>query len=84
MRRKQPLSGLCQTKCPKREIDFRIKNRLLHPLECEQPFDKIAQRNRHPIPERLCKVYSRPAANRTIQMEDVRTVSALKGWWMEL
>ncbi|KAI6175932.1 WD-REPEATS-REGION domain-containing protein [Aphelenchoides bicaudatus] len=70
--------GLCEQKCSKREQDFRIKNHLLHPLECQNPFDKIAPRNRKPIRERMCKAYSRPAANQTIKIGDLRTSAALK------
>lgn len=73
------VKGRCTTKCPKREINFRIKNQLLHPLECEKPFEKIAPRNRKVIVERICKCYSRPAANQTINLDDVRLPCALKG-----
>jgi hypothetical protein len=72
-------TGLCTTKCPKEEIDFRIRNRLLHPLECINPFGRVNQRQRVAIVERICKSYRRPAADQIIRNEEVRTLSALKG-----
>ncbi|KAI6218694.1 SAC3/GANP family protein [Aphelenchoides fujianensis] len=72
-----PIVGLCEEKCLRKEGDFRIKNGLLHPLECRQPFTPMPAHKREAVVERLCKTFSRPAANQTIKPEDVRTPAAL-------
>ncbi|KAI6239610.1 SAC3/GANP family protein [Aphelenchoides fujianensis] len=66
-----PIVGLCEEKCPRKEREFRIKNGLLHPLECRHPFTPMPAHKREAVVERLCKTFSRPAANQTIKPEDV-------------
>ncbi|KAI6214335.1 hypothetical protein M3Y94_00255400 [Aphelenchoides besseyi] len=70
--------GLCEDKCPQKEREFRIKNHLLHPLESHDPFGAVSAFKRLVIPERVCKSYSRPAANQNISPNDVRTLDALQ------
>ncbi|KAI6187369.1 SAC3/GANP family protein [Aphelenchoides besseyi] len=70
--------GLCEDKCPQKEREFRIKNHLLHPLESRDPFSALPSFKRLVIPERVCKSYSRPAANQNISPNDVRTLGALQ------
>lgn len=73
-------TGRCTQQCPDSEIYFRIKNNLLHPLECKDPFSVHSNTKNYkqePDFERICKSYSRSAAAKQIDEEDVRTVDAL-------
>ncbi|CAD5217131.1 unnamed protein product [Bursaphelenchus okinawaensis] len=70
-----PTAG-CKTKCPEKELNFRWKNGLLHPLETENPFGKIYALKRVPVKDNICKSYSRPAASKQIDFSQVRTLEA--------
>uniref|UniRef100_A0A914E682 SAC3/GANP/THP3 conserved domain-containing protein n=1 Tax=Acrobeloides nanus TaxID=290746 RepID=A0A914E682_9BILA len=64
--------------CPESEIHFRLKNNIIHPLETDNPWEAKPARRRKPIPELMVKEYTRPAADKHIHPDSLRSFSALK------
>uniref|UniRef100_A0AC35GD84 SAC3/GANP/THP3 conserved domain-containing protein n=1 Tax=Panagrolaimus sp. PS1159 TaxID=55785 RepID=A0AC35GD84_9BILA len=76
-RKNIPLKGKCKEMCSKREINFRSKNHLIHPMETSTPFASMKRSERKPQIDKMIKEYSRPAADKLVSLEDVRPYEVL-------
>ena len=69
--------GSCLEMCPKAEINFRTKNLLIHPMESSSPFVSMKRSEREPVLGKMVKEYSRPAADKKVDLKDVRPYETL-------
>lgn len=77
-KRKTKTIGECLEMCPKQEINFRIQNHLIHPMETDFPFIQIKRSQRKAILSKMVKEYSRPAADKKLNLKIIRPFSTLK------
>ena len=63
--------------CPKEEVEFRMKNKLIHPMETENPFIQMKRSERKGILSKMVKEYSRPAADKKLNLRNIRTFPTL-------
>uniref|UniRef100_A0A7E4WDT9 SAC3_GANP domain-containing protein n=1 Tax=Panagrellus redivivus TaxID=6233 RepID=A0A7E4WDT9_PANRE len=70
-------TGRCTSMCPQNELRFRSKNNLVHPLETLTPFAKLTREKRQFDLDKAVKEYSRPAADKKVNFNDVRPYDTL-------
>ena len=74
---KQRPVGTCSEMCSKEEVDFRIKNKLIHPMETETPFVQMKRSERRGVVSKMVKEYSRPAADKKLNLKSIRPFPTL-------